>query len=58
MRRGQRAGKRSTVPDFGLFIAQIIANTVHQTLQMWQNGAPHEDWNLLDNLDTGVPRLP
>lgn len=44
----------------GLLKKSIITvfNDLHQTLEMWQDGAAHKDGDLLDNLDAGVTRLP
>ena len=33
-------------------------NDLHQVLEMGQNSTAHEDGDLLDDLDTGMPGLP
>lgn len=35
-----------------------MLDDLHQTAEMWQDGAAHEDGNLLYDLDAGVTSLP
>ena len=37
---------------------QVVRDTVYKALQMGKDGATHQDGDLLNDLDTGVPSLP
>mmetsp|Transcript_11357 Transcript_11357/g.20623 ORF Transcript_11357/g.20623 Transcript_11357/m.20623 type:complete len:664 (+) Transcript_11357:201-2192(+) len=51
-------GQGANSADLLLLVGQALRDDVHHLLQVGQDAAPHEDGDLLNDLDAGVPRLP
>eukprot|EP00968_Pinguiococcus_pyrenoidosus_P024619 scaffold4871_cov260-Pinguiococcus_pyrenoidosus.AAC.6 len=57
LRQG-RDGERGDGAHLLLVVHEAVLDDVHHLLQVRQDGAAHEDRDLLDDLDAGVARLP
>ena len=53
---GQSEG--SDGPNLLLVVHQAVFDDLHQGPQVWEDGATHQDGDLLDDLDASVPGLP